>query len=434
MNDVTYIGKTNWRNSDQHFGIRDKDRLSHIYAIGKSGTGKSTLLLNMAISDIERGNGICVLDPHADLVQTLLNFIPKSRISDVIYFNAADTEYSIAFNPLHDIEPSAYNIVCSSLISTCKKIWAESWGPRLEHILRFSILSLLHYHKSTLLDVSRLLTDAYFRNHVLLHVTDTAVREFWKNEFDKYTPQLRAEAISPILNKIGLLIASEPLRYILGQHESSFSMEEVMNSRKILICNLAKGVIGEEASSFLGSMILSAIQTAALGRAFSDSNKRVPYYVYADESQSFLTMAVCDILAECRKYGLSLFLANQYIEQLHEKVRTAIFGNVGTLISFRVGAVDAKYMAEEFFPTFKQDDFVNLPKYAMYLKLMIDGGTSRPFSAVSLPLADNKHGNREIIIHESRERYGKHINEIRQQIEDQFRPSIETDRNLFSGM
>lgn len=383
-NPITPIGITNWRNEQKRFGIKDQDRLGHIYVIGKTGVGKSTLLLNMAISDIQRGKGLCIIDPHGDIAEDILNYIPQERITDVIYFNATDTEYPTGFNPLHAIDPSQHNLVTSSLISTFKKIWAESWGPRLEHIFRFSLLTLLCYPKATLLDIQPLLTDVYFKNKVLNYVADTAILNFWKNEFDKYTPQLRNEAIAPILNKTGLLIASLPLRYIVGQQESSFKMQEVLDTSKILICNLSKGQIGEEASALLGSMLLTSIQSATLCRAPYGPHQRIPFYLYVDEMHSFVTLSFADILAESRKYGLSLFLAHQYIEQLHEKIRSAIFGNVGTLISFRIGAEDAEYLKKEFDPVFSKDDLVNIPRYTMYLKLMIDGATSKPFSAITL--------------------------------------------------
>jgi hypothetical protein len=405
MSSITYIGATDWRNERQQFGIKDQDRLGHIYCIGKTGTGKSTLLLNMAISDIELGNGLCIIDPHGDIAETALNYIPKSRIADVIYFNATDTEYPIAYNPLHAVKPEEYNLVCSSLISTFKKIWSDSWGPRLEHILRFSILTLLHSPKATLLDIQPLLTDTYFRNGVLNFVPDSAIRAFWLNEYDKYPPALKSEAIAPVLNKTGLFLSSLPLRNIVGQRAKAFEMQDVLDTRKILICNLCKGIIGEEASAVLGSMILTAIQSAALGRALYEQHKRVPFYLYVDEMHSFVTLSFADILAESRKYGLSLFLTHQYVEQLHENIRAAIFGNIGTLISFRIGADDARYLAREFYPVFKEDDLIRLPRYCMYLKLMIDGATSKPFSAMTLPFKAIPRSYRTEVIEQCRKKY-----------------------------
>ena len=405
MDGITIIGKTDWRNSNQTFGIKDNDRLGHIYCIGKTGTGKSTLLMNMAISDIERGNGLCIIDPHGDIAENILHYVPKARVTDVIYFNATDTEFPIGFNPLHEVANSEHSTVTSSLISTFKKIWADSWGPRLEHILRFTLLTLLQYRHATLLDIQQLLTNTYFRNGVLSGIEDSLIRNFWEQEFDKYAPQLKSEAIAPILNKIGILIASLPLRNIFGQHRS-FSMREILDNKKILLCNLSKGLIGEDASALLGSMILTAMQSAALHRASYEPHHRVPFYLYVDEMHSFVTLSFVDILAESRKFGLSLFLTHQYIEQLHEKIRAAIFGNVGTFISFRIGAEDAKYVAQEFYPVFTEEDLIHLPRYSMYLKLMIDGATSKPFSACTMPLKDYAISNKNEIVLLSRKTYG----------------------------
>jgi type IV secretory pathway TraG/TraD family ATPase VirD4 len=381
--DITPIGITNYRNTNKPFGSKDKDRLQHLYVIGKSGTGKSTLLANMAISDIERGNGICVIDPHGDIATDLLNYIPESRRKDLIYFNPKDLANAIAFNPLSGIHPSYHHLVASGLISTFKKIWSDSWGPRMEHTLRFALLSLLCYPKATLLDIQPLLTNMAFRAHVLSFVTEEHILAFWKGEFEQYTKSFRAEVIAPILNKVGIFAASAPLRATVGQKTRGIRMAEIMDKKKLLICNLSKGELGEDAASLLGCILLTSIQHAALFRARQEVHLRIPFYVYIDECHSFVTLSFADILAEARKYGLSLFLAHQYIEQLDERIRSAIFGNVGTIISFRVGAVDAEYLAREFYPIFSEDDFVSLPRYSMYLKLMIDGTTSQSFSAIS---------------------------------------------------
>ena len=384
-NDITYIGKTNWRGEGKLFGIKDKDRLRHIYCIGQTGVGKSTLLENMAISDIEHGNGLCVIDPHGDIAEDILKYIPESRKKDLIYFNPSDLEHPIAFNPLSNINEKYHHLVASGLISTFKKIWADSWGPRMEYILRFSLLTLLCFPDATLLDIQPLLTDKDFRKHILGYTDNQTIHAFWKNEFDAYSPRLRSEAISPILNKTGLFLTCTPLKNIVGQKESSFKMAQVMDTGKILICNLSKGTIGEDASSILGSMLVTSIQLAALHRAKQPEDSRKPFYLYVDEMHSFVSLSFADILAEARKYKLGLFMAHQYIDQLNEKIGAAIFGNVGTVIAFRVGAVDAEYLAKEFYPVFNEQDLINLPKYSMYLKLMIDGATSVSFSATTLP-------------------------------------------------
>ncbi len=384
--DITPIGITNYRNTNQRFGIKDKDRLQHMYVIGKSGTGKSTLLSNMAISDIKRGNGLCVIDPHGDIAQSLLKHIPQKRQQDLIYFNATELDNPMAYNPLSKVHPKYHDLVASGLVSTFKKIWADSWGPRMEYILRFALLTLLWLPDATLLDIQPLLTDKDFRERTLQYATDDHIRAFWRNEFEKYSPRLRVEIISPILNKTGLFITSSVLRNTVGRKASSFRLQNALDTGKILIVNLSKGQIGEDASSLLGAMLVNAIQLAAIHRANRPEHTRRPFYLYIDECHSFVTLSFVTILAEARKFGLSLFLAHQYIEQLDERVRAAIFGNVGTIISFRVGAVDAEYLAKEFYPVFTQDDLVNLPRYAMYLKLMIDGATSQPFSAKALHL------------------------------------------------
>ncbi len=420
MSEITPIGNTNFRNDKKTFGIKDEDRLNHIYVIGKTGTGKSTLLLNMAISDIQRGNGICLIDPHGDIAEKILDYVPQERINDVIYFNPADESYVIAFNPLQNIPQGQQHLVVAGLIATFKKIWIDSWGPRLEYILRYTLLTLCTYPDATLLDIQPLLTNYSFRKKVLSYCSDQYLTSFWYNEFDKYSPQLRSEAISPILNKTGLFVAITQLRNVIGQTTASFKIQEVMDQKKILICNLAKGKLGEDATTILGSMLVNAIQLAALSRASQDEQNRKPFYLYVDEMHSFVSLSFADILAEARKYKLSLFLAHQYIEQIHERIRFAIFGNVGTMIIFRVGADDAKYLAQEVHPVFSEEDLINLPRYSMYLKLMIDGATSKPFSAITLPPQFESQSNKDTIVKNSQMKYGNAKNIVEQQILDKY--------------
>ena len=415
----TPIGVTNYRNPVQ-FYIKDQDRLGHIYAIGKTGVGKSTLLENMAISDIQKGKGVCIIDPHGDIAEDILHHIPEDRINDVIYFNPADIKHSIAFNPLRSIHPDHQHLVASGLISTFKKIWEQSWGPRMEYILRFALLTLLEYRHATLLDIQPLLTDIPFRNHVLTRVKNPHIIAFWRTEFEKYPPALKAEAIAPILNKIGLFRASIPLRNIVGQKISSFTFQDVMDNGKIFIANLSKGKLGEDTTALLGSILVTNIQLSALYRAIQKEEERRPFYLYVDEMHSFITNSFADILAEARKYKLGLFLAHQYIEQLQEPIRAAIFGNVGTMISFRVGATDAEYLEKEFHPIFTKTDFVNLPRYSMYLKLMIDGATSQPFSADTLPLKKNDKSLKNEVIAQSRDTYTQARDEIEKEIFERY--------------
>lgn len=430
MSEITPIGVTNFRNDKKAFGIKDEDRLNHIYVIGKTGTGKSTLLLNMAISDMEKGNGLCLIDPHGDIAEKILDYVPKERINDVIYFNPADEDYVIAFNPLQNIPRNQQHLIVAGLIATFKKIWIDSWGPRLEYILRYTLLTLITYPDATLLDIQPLLTDYNFRRKVISYCTDQYLISFWYNEFDKYPPQLKSEAISPILNKTGLFIAIAQLRNVIGQTTAGFRIADVMNERKILICNLAKGKLGEDATTLLGSMMVNAIQLAALSRADVEEKNRVPFYLYVDEMHSFVSMSFADILAEARKYKLSLFLAHQYIEQIHEKIRFAIFGNVGTMIIFRVGADDAKYLTQEVHPVFSEEDLINLPKYSMYLKLMIDGATSKPFSANTLPSKETGQSYKKEIIEQSRIRYGRLKDMVESEISYRYKSQGEDRKEL----
>jgi hypothetical protein len=387
-----------------------------MYIIGKTGTGKSTLIENMVISDVKQGNGLALIDPHGDLAENVLRYVPKKRVEDVIYFNPGDIDYPVPFNPLERVHPDQRFLVASGLISVFKKIWHDFWGPRLEHILRHAILTLLECPESTLLDIPRLLTDKEFRWRVLKNITHQQVREFWYLEFEKYSAWLRSEAISPILNKIGQFLVSVPLRNIVGQRKNTFDLRRVMDEGKILIVNLAKGKIGEDNCSLLGAMMVTKIKLAALSRADLEEKKRKPFYLYVDEIHNFLTLSFADILSESRKYGLNLILAHQYIEQLDEKIRTAILGNVGTIVSFRVGAEDARYLAREFYPVFKETNLINLPNRHIYLKLMIDGVSSNPFSAITLPPQEVKASHQDRILEVSRKRYARSRNEVEKEI------------------
>jgi len=383
----TPIGITNWRNSNTLFGIKPKDRLQHIYCLGKTGVGKSTLLINMAIDDIQKGHGICVIDPHGDTADTILRHIPEHRKKEVVYFNATDQIQPPVFNPLYKIPEHERHLVASEIVLTFKKIWIDSWGPRLEYILRFAILTLLDYPTATLLDIQPLLLDKPFRSIVLQFTTNENILSFWFNEYDKYPPNLKADAIMPILNKAGVFRANNTLKAIVGQ-QGGISLETIMNTGQILICNLSKGLIGEDISTLLGSLLTTSVQTAAMRRAFQSEQDRKPFYLYIDEAHSFLSTSFATMLSEVRKYGIGLFLTHQYLEQLTEEVRSAILGNIGTIICFRLGAADANVMAEEFYPIFSIEDFVNLPKYTIYIKLLIDGASCVPFSAETIPLQE----------------------------------------------
>jgi len=403
----TPIAVTNWRDIRKLFGIRQANRRGHMYIVGKTGTGKSSLLGNMIISDIAQGNGLALIDPHGDLAERVLRYIPAYRQKDVIYLNPGDTEYPVPFNLLEKVPQEIRHRVVSGVISVFKKIWKEFWGPRLEHLLRNGLLTLLDYPGSTILDLTRLFTDNTFRAKALAFITEEAVRLFWISEFEKFSSRLRSEAISPILNKMGQFLTSLPLRNIVGQKQNTFQLRKVMDEGKILIVNLSKGAIGEDNCSLLGAMLVTQIQLAAASRFDIPESGRRPFYLYVDEVHNFLTHSFADILSESRKFGLNLTIGHQYVSQLPEEVRKAIFGNVGTIITFRTGAEDARYLEPEFSPTFEVADFVNLPNYDIYLKLMIRGVTSQPFSATTLPFPEQEVSKSMEIIADSRRRYAR---------------------------
>ncbi len=407
--EITIFAETTFRNKNIKFGIKTDDRRRHMYAIGKTGMGKSTLLENMIIGDIRAGRGVAVVDPHGDLAEKVIEFIPTNRINDVVYINPADIDHPIAFNVVEHVEPHMRHLVASGLLGVFQKLWADSWGPRLEYILRNSILAILDYPDSTLLAVTRMLSDKKFRKKVVDKIQDPVVKSFWVNEFAGYNDKFAAEAVSPIQNKVGQFLSSSLIRNIVGQVKSSIDMRRMMDEGKIIIMNLSKGRIGEDNSKLLGAMLITKIQLAAMSRVNVEEFERKDFYLYVDEFQNFATDSFANILSEARKYHLNLVLAHQYVEQVEEKVRNAIFGNVGTLIVFRVGAADAEWLVPEFTPIFTEEDIVNLPKYEMYLKLMIDGIASEPFSARGLPPLPTKEktGNTEKVITVSRERYAK---------------------------
>jgi CxxC-x17-CxxC domain-containing protein len=416
--DITVFAETTFRNESQKFGIKTDDRRRHMYLIGKTGMGKSTIQENMIIEDIRAGRGVAVVDPHGDLAEKIIEFIPSDRINDVIYVNPADMEYPIAFNVVEQVEPHLRHLVASGLIGVFKKLWADSWGPRLEYILRNSILAVLDYPGSTLLAITRMLSDKVFRKKVIAKIQDPVVKAFWVNEFAGYADKFASEAVSPIQNKVGQFLSSSLIRNIVGQVKSSIDMRKVMDESKILILNLSKGRIGEDNSSLLGSMMITKIQMAAMSRVDILESERKDFYLYIDEFQNFTTDSFANILSEARKYRLNLIMANQYIEQLGDVVRAAVFGNVGTLVLFRVGAADAEELVKEFAPTFTEEDIVNLPKYEIYLKLMIDGISSDPFSARGLPplSEDEKTHNVEKVIKVSRERYARERKVVEEKI------------------
>lgn len=407
---INTFAKTNYRNQECCFGIKSDDRRRHMYVVGKTGMGKTTLIQNLAIQDIREGRGVAVVDPHGEFAEDCLKAVPAWRINDVVYFNPADRKFPVALNILEMQKGSLEDkdLVSSGLIGIFKKIWADSWGPRLEYLLRNAILSLLEFPGATLLGVTRIFQDPAFRNRVLEMITDPVVKAFWINEFSRYSDHFIGEATAPIQNKVGQFLSSSVIRHIVGQPKSSFSLRDIIDHRKILIVNLSKGRIGEDNSALLGAMLITKLQLAAMARADIPESEREDFYLYVDEFQNFATDSFASILSEARKYRLNLILTHQYIGQLEETVRKAIMGNVGTLVSFRVGAEDAELLEKEFEPVFERCDFINLDRHNIYIKLMVDGITGQPFSATTLEPISLKETIRNLdkILRVSRERYG----------------------------
>ncbi|KKQ04505.1 MAG: hypothetical protein US15_C0053G0002 [Candidatus Moranbacteria bacterium GW2011_GWF1_36_4] len=373
MSDITFFAKTNFRNRETEFGIKTDDRRRHIYVIGKTGMGKTNLLEHLVIQDIRNGHGVAYIDPHGDTAEKILKAVPAERINDVIYLNPSDAEYPIAFNILEAVDEDKKNLVASGMMGVFKKIWPDVWSPRMEYILNNTILALLDYPGSTMLGVSRMMSDKDYRKRVYVKIKDPVVKSFWINEFDKWEDRFRKEAVAAIQNKVGQFLSSSVIRHIVGQPKSTIDMREIMDNKKILIVNLSKGRIGEDAMRLLGGMIVTKIQLGVMGRVDIPEDERKDFYLHVDEFQNFATESFASILSEARKYRLSLTLAHQYISQLvidgNATVRDAVFGNVGTIIAFRVGAEDAEQLEKEFEPVFMANDIINLPKYHVYLKL-----------------------------------------------------------------
>ncbi len=405
-NEITILGKITFRNQEKKFGIKPDDRRRHVYIIGKTGMGKTVLMENMARQDVQNGNGIAFVDPHGEAAEGLLDFIPSKRINDVVYFNPADIDFPIAFNVMEKVDFQYRHLVAGGLMGVFKKVWPDVWSARMEYILNNTILALLEYPDATLLGVNRMLADADYRERVVAKITDPVIKSFWVNEYARYTQRYEVEATAAIQNKVGQFISNPLIRNIIGQIKSTIDMRKIMDEGKILILNLSKGKIGEENSRLLGALLITKLQLAAMSRVDIPEEKRRDFYLYVDEFQNFATESFATILSEARKYRLNLILGHQYINQMDEKVRDAILGNVGTLILFRVGAEDAEVLEKEFMPEFTAQDLINLSKYNIYLKLMIDGIAGRPFSAETLPLlVSPEPSHRDKIIMVSRQRY-----------------------------
>lgn len=413
---VTYLGKVDFRNKELTFGIKEKDRTKHMYIIGKSGMGKSTLLENLAIQDIENGEGMCFIDPHGSTAEKLLDHIPESRIKDVVYFAPFDGEHPIGLNMLEKVPADKRYLVANGLMSAFKKIFTDSDGKgtfsaRMEYVLNNIILALLENENQTLLGVNRMLFDKDFRKYIVSNVTDPTVRDFWVNEYANYTEKTAQDLAPAIQNKIGQFVSNPLIRNIIGQQKTSFDIRKIMDEKKILIVNLSKGKVGEGNANLLGSLFITKIYLAAMSRADTgpyEVENLPPFYFYVDEFQNFANESFASILSEARKYKLALTVAHQYVEQMTDEVKAAVFGNVGTMITFRVGATDAEVFEKEFAPYFILDDFVNLSAFQIYLRLMIDSQASKPFSAKTLsPIEKPPQSYVQMVIANSRATYGR---------------------------
>jgi len=421
--DIVYLGKTNFRGREKTFGIKTNDRFQHMYVIGQTGTGKTTLLKNIVLQDIKAGRGIAVIDPHGEFVDEVMSAIPPHRLDDVIYFDPVDTDYPLGFNILETKEPEYKHLISSGLMSVFTKIWANVWSARMEYILSNTVLAVIDTPGATLLSIPRMLVDKSYRQVVINNCQDPVVRSYWINEYEQYEPKFRTEAIAPIQNKVGQFLSTHIIRNIVGQPKSSLDISKIMNEGKILLVNVSKGKVGEDNSALLGAMLITKIQLAAMERVRVKMEERRDFILFIDEFQNFVTDSFASILSEARKYRLGMVISHQYIgqlvtEQTQERLKDAVFGNVGTTITFRVSAQDAEFLEKHYAPYLLADDLIGLPNHHVYMKMMIDGLSSRPFSAVTLPpiKIETTPEQKLAIINNSRKNYGKTRAEVEEGI------------------
>ncbi len=428
---ISAFGLTNFRGINHQFGLLRRDRSRHLYIIGQTGAGKSGLLELLALSDTFYNQGYCIIDPHGDFAVDNLRFVPESRIKDVVYFNPADKEYPVAFNPLEVTDPARKPNICSEVIGVLKRMFGDSWGPRLEHILRYTLLALLDRPETTLLDISRLLTDKDFRKETLDYCTDVTVLQFWKHEFGQWNDKQINESIAPVLNKVGAFTANPIIRNIIGQPKSSFNIRKIMDEGKILVVNLSKGLIGEDNAGILGAFLVTKVQLAAMSRSDIDNiDDRRPFYLYVDEFQNFATDSFAVILSEARKYGLNLTVANQYVAQMTDAVRDAVFGNVGSTISFRVSADDAPILTKQFEPTFEESDIIQLNNRHFIISMIINGEKVPAFSATTLSIPKTPQDNFDAIVAQSRASYARPRADVEKEIRDTIEQSEKYKKEL----
>jgi len=399
------IGERQGWNSNQTFGISPVDHCNHIYIIGKTGSGKTTLLRNLLVQHIARGHGVGLIDPHGDLAEELLNHIPPWRADHLVYFNPGDLEFPIGLNLLANVAPDDRHLVASGIVGAFKSIWRDSWGPRLEYILYNAVAALLDCPNTTLLGVNRMLTDETYRAWVIRQIKDPFIRAFWAEEYASYDPRFRHEAIAPIQNKLGQFLLNPVVRNILGQVKTKVSIPFIMDEGRLFIANLSKGQLGHDKANLLGSLLATQFQLGAMARAKRPETERRPFYLYIDEFQNFSTDAFASILAEARKYRLCITISHQYIDQLSLPVRQAVFGNVGTLVAFRVGYTDAEVLEKEFGNAFPPSAIADLDRYEGIVKLLEDGANREPFRARMLPPSGNPVGRKQKLIARSRERF-----------------------------
>lgn len=392
--DISLFARTNTREPKRRFGIRQGDRLSHIYVVGKTGVGKTTLLETLISQDIAAGRGCALIDPHGDFVERIAASIPPHRAADTIYLNVPDPKQPFGYNPFTKVSPGLRSLVASGIIDVFKKMWDDAWGARMEHILRNALLALLDQPSASMPDILTLLTNRDFRDRVLANVENDQVAAFWRDEFPKYSFRYQADGIAPIQNKVGAFLADPKLRRILTRTDGRLRFRQVMDDGQVLLVNLSQGKIGADSSALFGGLLITSLGLAAFSRAYSEEASRRPFYIYVDEFQTFTTLALANMLSELRKFGVGMLLAHQYLHQLDPAIRHAVIGNAGTLIAFRLGAYDAGLIAREFEPVFARRDLLNLPNRDIYLKLMIDGMPSRPFSATTLSPEAARHHDR----------------------------------------
>ncbi len=416
---ISLFGVTNFRGREVTFGLMREDRRRHLYAVGKSGSGKSKLLEKLIADDIVHGKGVCVIDPHGDLIQAALRYVPDHRQKDLVYFNPSDLDFPIAFNPIENVEREYKQQVTYSLIEIFKKFFGGDWTPKIEHVFRFTILALLDFKQATLMSVQKMLTDRPYRQMIIEHIQDQVVKKFWANEFSSWSEKFDNEAIVPLVNKLGQFLANEMVRNIVSQAKNKVDMDDIMNNSRILLIELSKGKLGDENSSLLGSLLITKIQQQGMKRAFMEEKKRADFYLYVDEFQNFSTKTFDDILSEARKYRINLTVSHQFLGQLSQNARETVFGNVGSMITFRMGADDAAYLAQEFAPRFSGHDIMNLDVRALYVKMSIGGSTPPAFSATTVRVDTPERTPEEFqrLIDTSREKYATPIAQVMEEFE-----------------